>query len=111
MRTLYLLLHAKSSWSDKGADDHDRPLNARGEDAARRMGAYLREAGLTPDLILSSTSRRTRETVDGILPFLPDKTAARFTRALYLASPEAMLSTLREEGDEAGTVMLVGHNP
>ena len=44
--------------------DHDRPLNKRGRQAAPRMGQLLVEAGLIPDLIVSSTATRARQTVE-----------------------------------------------
>lgn len=111
MKTLYLLRHAKSSWGDKHLDDHDRPLNARGRDAAPRIGAYLREKGLIPTLILCSTAQRARETLGAMLPFLPEDIEVQFSRGLYLASPEAMLAGLRADGAAAGSVMVIGHNP
>ena len=42
MRRLMLLRHAKSDWTVPGARDRDRPLNARGREAAPKMGAYNR---------------------------------------------------------------------
>src|ERR1700753_1071269 len=64
MRRLLLLRHAKSSWSEPGASDHQRPLNRRGQEAAPRIGAYLKRHKLVPDRVLCSTARRTRETWD-----------------------------------------------
>jgi phosphohistidine phosphatase len=71
----------------------------------------MREAGHHPALILCSTAKRTRETVDAILNFLPAKTLVQYTRALYLAAPERMLALLYEDGQDAPSIMLVGHNP
>ena len=56
MKTLLLLRHAKSSWSDPTLPDHDRPLNKRGIHDAPRMGKLLRHEHLMPDLILSLTA-------------------------------------------------------
>ena len=39
MLTLTLFRHAKSSWELNGLDDRERPLNARGREAAPRMAA------------------------------------------------------------------------
>ncbi|QCI79062.1 hypothetical protein E6W36_04130 [Hankyongella ginsenosidimutans] len=63
MRTLFLLRHAKSDWDDPNLPDFDRPLALRGRDAAIRMGVYWRQAGLHVDLVLSSPSMRTRQTL------------------------------------------------
>jgi phosphohistidine phosphatase len=54
MRRLMLLRHAKSDWSAPGGRDLDRPLSARGREAAPKMGAYMARHALVPDLIISS---------------------------------------------------------
>ena len=79
---LLLLRHAKSDWSGGEASDHARPLAPRGREAARRMGAYIAQQGYCPALILSSDSRRTRETVELLLPALPSA-----PKVLRLVSP------------------------
>ena len=109
MRRLLLLRHAKSSWSDAGVRDHDRPLNARGRAAAPRVGTHLRDAGLVPDLVLCSSARRTCETLARLE--LPDTTAIVVDRALYLAHPEAVIDLVRGAADSIATLMVVGHNP
>ena len=43
MKELLVLRHAKSSWKHAGLDDHDRPLNKRGQRNAPRMGQLLRD--------------------------------------------------------------------
>ena len=52
MKTLLILRHAKSSWSNPGLADIDRPLNKRGKRDAPRIGALLREEDLIPDHLL-----------------------------------------------------------
>ena len=106
MKRLILMRHAKSDWSG-GGQDHDRPLNARGRDAAAAMGDWLRAQDLLPDAVLSSSSQRTRETCAGLA--LPEDTAVTFTRDLYLATHDDMLRVLR--GASGDTVLMLGHNP
>lgn len=111
MPRLLLMRHAKSDWSTPGLADHDRPLNARGEDAARRMACWIAEQGLKPDLILCSTALRTRMTLAALLPVLGSETEIRLTRRIYEQSESDYISLLREEGGEAQTLMLIAHNP
>ncbi|MFN4167724.1 MAG: SixA phosphatase family protein [Pannonibacter phragmitetus] len=111
MPRLLLLRHAKSDWSTPGLQDHDRPLNARGEDAARRMARWIAEEGLKPDLILCSTALRTRMTLAALLPVLGHEMEIRLTRRIYEASESDYISFLRDEGGEAQTLMLIAHNP
>ena len=63
MKSLLLLRHAKSSWKEAELADHERPLNKRGRADAPRMGRLLMEQDLVPDLILSSTAKRARQTI------------------------------------------------
>jgi len=116
MKTLLLLRHAKSSWEDRSLSDHDRPLNERGERDAPRMGQLLRDEGLWPDLILSSTARRARRTAELMVAdpddgTSDDDTEIRYLSELYLADPEDCLAAVRRVGGEAQCVLVVGHNP
>jgi phosphohistidine phosphatase len=111
MRTLMLLRHAKSSWSDPGLADVDRPLSPRGERAARRIAEYLRRNGIRPSLVLCSPARRTRQTLDAIEPALGTTCAVELAPELYGASAETLLERLRAVPDSADSVLLIGHNP
>lgn len=111
MKTLYLLRHAKSSWSDHAMDDHDRPLNRRGQQNAPLMGQFMRKSGFVPDMILCSTARRTAETLSLIVPYIGDETPVRFERNLYLASSDAMLDRIREADASCERLLVVAHNP
>ncbi|NJL28825.1 MAG: histidine phosphatase family protein, partial [Thermoanaerobaculia bacterium] len=55
MKQLLLLRHGKSDWGTELASDHERPLNPRGERAARRVGQFLRRVELVPDRVVSSS--------------------------------------------------------
>lgn len=112
MLTLFLLRHAKSSWSDPILDDFERPLNARGKRSAPVIGAYMEEHRYDPKLILCSGSRRTRETLGLVLPYLHDDAEVRIEEALYAAHDgQALLSRLQALGTGPEKVMLIGHNP
>ena len=70
MKRVYLLRHAKSSWKVGGVPDHDRPLAPRGRRAASAIAGHLLEEGIEPELVLCSTARRARETLERIAPVL-----------------------------------------
>lgn len=107
---LLLMRHAKSSWSDESLDDHDRPLDPRGERAASLMGAFLGQRDEAVDLVLCSTAVRARQTLERVarLVALPEPT---FERGLYLASGGELLGRLRRLPAEMASVLLIGHNP
>ena len=110
MKRLYLLRHAKSSWKDTSLPDHDRPLSGRGRRAAKAIARHLREQDLEPQLVLCSTARRARETLERIQPALGAATV-EFEHDLYAASADALLERLRRVPDTVASVMLIGHNP
>jgi phosphohistidine phosphatase len=111
VRTLYLLRHAKSSWDDPGLADHDRPLAPRGQRAATTMAEHLRDEGIAPELVLCSSSRRTRQTLERIASALGDEAEVEFERELYAASAQELLDRLRDVDDDVESVMVIGHNP
>ncbi|MGH2636126.1 MAG: SixA phosphatase family protein [Actinomycetota bacterium] len=105
---LLLIRHAKSSWDDPSLPDRERPLAKRGHRSATRLAAHLRSAGLRPDVVLCSPSRRTRETLERLE--LGDA-EIRFEDRLYAASDAELLDAVRRLPEAIGTAALVGHNP
>ena len=106
-----LLRHAKSSWSDPGLADLDRPLAPRGERAARRIAEHLSRSEIRPSLVLCSPARRARQTLEAIEPSLGGTSLVELASELYAASAEALLERLRAVPDSADSVLLIGHNP
>jgi phosphohistidine phosphatase len=111
MKLLLILRHAKSSWKETGLSDHSRPLNQRGIKAAPRMGQVLFEEDLVPDLILSSTARRARDTADLVADASGFEGEIHFVESFYHASPSDYLETLSSLSSDVNIVMIVGHNP
>lgn len=104
---LFLLRHAKSSWENEDLADHDRPLAGRGRKAAKRIGKHLRSEGIHPALVLCSSARRARETLERVGP----DGEVRIESELYGASASELLERLRRVPDATESVMLIGHNP
>jgi phosphohistidine phosphatase len=107
---LYLLRHAKSSWTQPELADHDRPLAGRGRRAAKAIARLMDEHDVAPQLVLCSTARRVRETFERIEPALGDPTVS-FEPELYGATAEDLLQRLRKVPDGTASVLLIGHNP
>ena len=111
MKTLLILRHAKSSWSDDSVSDHDRPLNDRGKRDAPRVGELLRELNLVPERILSSTAKRARKTAAKVAKASGFAGEAAELPELYLASPSTYRAALRNLPDAVASALFVGHNP
>ncbi len=110
-RHIVVIRHAKSSWDDPSIADHDRPLSNRGRKALALLRDHIAGLGLRPDLVLCSSSRRTRETLDGIRPALGRKLRVELNPELYEAGTEQLVRVLRHLDAEVATVYLIGHNP
>lgn len=112
MKSLYLIRHAKSDWSDETLSDYDRPLNKRGMKDAPLMGSLLADKGIQPDLILSSPALRAKTTATAIakaLSYPPE--SIRFEHDLYACDVQTILSIIRSVSDEFDTLFVFGHNP
>ena len=108
MRQLILLRHAHAESATSGQDDLARPLSETGREEARAAGDWLREHGLQPDRVLSSSAVRTRET----LAALGDIGGAEVHEdaSIYEASPGTLVA-LADANRDAERLLLVGHNP
>src|SRR4030042_7131909 len=111
MKTLLLLRHAKSSWKQPDVNDHERPLNKRGKKEAPKVGKYLKENDLVPDLILSSTARRAHDTAEAVADECGFEGQIDMDQDLYLSDAACYQDILRRLPDDARRVLVVGHNP
>jgi phosphohistidine phosphatase len=111
MKTVLLLRHGKSKRGPEYDTDFERPLAKRGKRDAERMGAFLVEQDLVPDLILSSPAKRARATAVRCAKAAGCPDVLRFERSLYGGGEEAYLSLLWSLEDTVSRVLFVAHNP
>ena len=111
MKTLLLMRHAKSSWDNESLADHARPLNERGRTDAPRMGAFLAEKELIPDLVLCSSSLRTRQTARGLFEGLGQEVPISLLRELYQGGLDSYVAALQGAEGPSERVMIIAHNP
>ena len=110
MNMLHLLRHAKSS-AKEDVEDYERPLSRRGRQAARRVGRNLSAKLGAIDLVLCSSARRTRETLDLVIDEFSPKPRTSIEDELYLASREKLVARLGRLDARDVNVLLIGHNP
>lgn len=107
---LLLLRHAKSDWP-VDMDDFSRPLKKRGRRAAKRVGRWLHEQHLIPDIILSSPATRALATAQRVCRQLDiDESSIVCDLRIYEADAKTLLTVLKTSCHER-RVLLVGHNP
>jgi phosphohistidine phosphatase len=112
MKTLYLVRHAKSDWSNESILDIDRPLNAKGYREAYEMSLLLKEKNNIPDLIITSPAIRAYSTAlvfSRNFDLEPSK--IWINQNLYETSVKDYQSVIKQLSDEHNSVMLFGHNP
>jgi phosphohistidine phosphatase len=110
MRRLVLFRHAKAERKAASGEDFDRALTHRGVDDARLIGLALAEAGVRPDLVLTSSAVRTRQTWAAAAAAL-GQPEVRAEKGLYNASAAQLRKAVEAVEDDHDTVVLVGHNP
>ncbi len=104
-----VMRHAKAEpYADA---DRARRLTARGRSDATTVGEQLAAWGVVPDHAVVSAAARTVETWSLVKEQLSGDPTEEVTEAMYNASADAALETLRLLPDELRTVLLVGHNP
>lgn len=112
MKTLYLLRHGKSSWSDDSLADRERPLKERGHTDAALVAAHISSRHSAPEVVCSSDAVRTLETLP---PFLEawnlKKKQVSVHSELYLASQKNLVHFIKDQNDKNSALLLVGHNP
>jgi phosphohistidine phosphatase len=111
MLELSILRHAKSSWDDDRLPDFDRPLAPRGRKAAPRIGRYMRDIGLAPDLVLCSPSVRTRETARLVLAQLDTEPPLTIDPSIYEADVTQLRASIARAPPSTRRLLLIGHNP
>jgi len=115
MRQLMLMRHAKAApaprfGTEAEQSDHARPLNATGHAGAASMRAAMLDHGLSPDVILVSSARRTLQTLEELEPW-DDIPLIEPMDALYLATAPAILKVLQGVSDTVRSALVIGHNP
>jgi phosphohistidine phosphatase len=111
MKQLFLVRHAKSSWSEPGKADHERPLADRGVRDSQRVFSRLRDHGTAFDSIVTSDAVRAKNTAERLRQTLGNDQAPRQQAQLYDADFDDILAVVHALPDHHASVALVGHNP
>ena len=75
------------------------------------MGKLLKSKKLVPDIILSSSAIRAKQTAEIMCKSCKCDAKIELLDSLYLAEPSLILKELEGLKDKYKTVLLIGHNP
>jgi phosphohistidine phosphatase len=110
-RELWLLRHGKAERFDS-SEDYDRALKKRGKRDAKRMGAWLKEGQLLPDVVISSPANRAITTAKIVCDVIGiDHQLIQQEKRLYDEGLVRVKSVLADCPATFSRVLLVGHNP
>ncbi|MEQ8472695.1 MAG: histidine phosphatase family protein [Marinoscillum sp.] len=111
MKKLYIIRHAKSSWTFDMEDIH-RPLGVRGRRDAPFVGKFLSENEPTPQLMISSPASRALYTalLMGDEWGYPEDDI-QIEEGLYHATSEKILTILSKLESDVKSAAIFGHNP
>lgn len=108
MKRLILVRHGKAEPSR--GQDFNRNLLVVGEERSIAAANQLMELNIVPDLILSSSSFRTKQTSERMAEiFWNDREKITLLPELYLADSGTLMEVIKKTED-ATCLMLVGHN-
>ena len=109
MKRLLLIRHAKSSHKFDHLDDHERPLNNRGQRDAITMARYLSDRGETLDVIYSSTAIRALDFAQVISDFTHITLVPELS--FYTFDADELIEILKNLPKTVYEVAIVAHNP
>ena len=111
-KELILIRHGNAMEKESGQKDFDRPLDSAGMRAMSRLGKYLKQNNVVPDLVLVSPATRALQSAEFITDQLglPDD-KWRIEEDLYEASVRVILRISLGLKDDLNKVCIVAHNP
>jgi phosphohistidine phosphatase len=111
VRALLLLRHAKSDWHAEYGDDRARPLNRRGQKAAKAIGRFLGGAAQMPDAAITSPAARAADTLRLAMTAGGWDCPVRTASGLYGGGVSGLVAEVRQEPDNTDVLLAVGHEP
>lgn len=92
-------------------EDFERPLNRHGRGQASSVGKHLKEVGLVPDALISSSALRAQETTERVMQACGYEGAVDYRDELYVTEPSVYVNIISQLSDDVSLPMFVGHNP
>jgi len=112
MKTLFLIRHAEAAAKQNGLLDYQRPLTTEGVESVTELAAYINNASVRFDHIITSHAVRafqTAQVIEGKTDFPENKIVIEKT--IYTAGVDSYLDLIFEQPDEMSNLAIIGHNP
>jgi len=108
MKIIYLIRHAKSDKDNPKLSDIEQILSQKGIDDAHLIRAQLIKLNSNPEIILCSTSKRTKETFEIIYQ---QETNTIFDSSIYQSSLNYLIFLINSLPNQYNEVAIIGHHP
>jgi len=111
MKTLYIVRHAKSSWTYRDVKDIDRPLKKRGIKDSYLMSLHLVKNIERPDVFISSSANRALHTAMIFCENFKFPLAnLQIKKSLYSFSDGYLIKTIKALDDGFDSAMIFSHD-
>ena len=112
MGLILIAMRHSHSVSSHECKDHERPLTDDGVELARATAGTLGDLQLIPEIIVSSSAERAKQTAQLIAAQVIPETPLTVSTELYLAEADVYFPVIQQTAPhDQATVMIVGHNP
>ena len=111
MKTVILLRHGKTSFDEYFSNDHNRTLAIQGIKDAEKMGLFLSQKNELPDLVISSTAIRAKNTANLAMKMGKWKCPMSLNEIIYTGSTNDLLTIVQKQDDMLNSICIVGHEP
>jgi phosphohistidine phosphatase len=109
MKTVYILRHGKSSWSQSDVSDFDRELLITGKERTAKIAKLMLAKESIPELLICSPAKRAKQTAKIISKKL--NKSIELNPRLYPGGIDQILNIIYSLSDNYKSVMIIGHNP
>jgi len=111
MKNIIIFRHGSANNAKEYQKDYDRTLTPRGIKDAEKMGRYLSEKNSEPDLILSSSAVRARQTAETAHTAANWRSDFFLEPEIYGGNPYFLLDLIKQQREGYSSICLVGHEP
>ncbi len=111
MKRVVFMRHAEAQLEQYGRPDKDRAITMSGMHELDKVRPKLngRLAGI--DFALCSNSKRTRQTLDSILPILPTNTEVIYNDDIYQTTTQKLWKNINSLHKKRNGIIVIAHNP
>ena len=110
MLNLSLIRHANADLDNFMNDDMSRPISLQGINKTKKICEFLKRKKISFDEVFCSPSKRTEETLNIILKYLPNQPSINYLENLYHTSTVDIFDTVMLEAKRK-KVLIVSHQP